>query len=42
MAISCYGALAVLLAMVFLKEKVSPGQWGGIAMTILGIILLGN
>lgn len=41
MAISCYGALSVLLAMVLLKEKVSLGQWLGIAMTIVGIILLG-
>jgi drug/metabolite transporter (DMT)-like permease len=42
MAISCYGALAVLLAMIFLKEKVSPGQWVGIAITMVGIILLGT
>jgi drug/metabolite transporter (DMT)-like permease len=30
--ISAYGALSVLLAMVFLKEKVSPGQWVGLAL----------
>jgi drug/metabolite transporter (DMT)-like permease len=32
--ISAYGALAVMLAMVFLKEKVSPGQWAGIVMIV--------
>lgn len=41
MAISCYGALSVLLAMILLKEKVSLGQWLGIAMTVSGIVLLG-
>jgi drug/metabolite transporter (DMT)-like permease len=41
MAISGYGALSVLLAMIFLKEKVTIGQWFGIAMTVCGIILLG-
>lgn len=35
--ISAYGALAVLLAMVFLKEKVSPGQWVGIVL-IMGAV----
>jgi drug/metabolite transporter (DMT)-like permease len=42
MAISCYGALAVLLAMIFLKEKVSSGQWIGITVTMAGIVLLGT
>jgi drug/metabolite transporter (DMT)-like permease len=32
--ISAYGALSVLLAMIFLKEKVSPGQWLGLAMIV--------
>lgn len=32
--ISAYGALSVLLAMIFLKEKVSPGQWVGLAMIV--------
>jgi drug/metabolite transporter (DMT)-like permease len=41
MAISCYGALAVLMAMIILKEKVSFGQWCGIGLTVVGIILLG-
>jgi drug/metabolite transporter (DMT)-like permease len=27
--------------MVFLKEKVTIGQWSGIATTVVGIILLG-
>jgi drug/metabolite transporter (DMT)-like permease len=41
MGISLYGGLAVLLAMVFLKEKVSIGQWLGIAMVVVGVGLLG-
>lgn len=32
--ISAYGALAVVMAMIFLKEKVSRGQWLGIAMIV--------
>lgn len=40
MAISGYGALTVLLAMVFLKEKVSPAQWLGIAMISGGVAAL--
>lgn len=32
--ISAYGALSVILAMVFLKEKVSAGQWLGLAMIV--------
>lgn len=32
--ISAYGALSVILAMIFLKEKVSPGQWLGLAMIV--------
>jgi drug/metabolite transporter (DMT)-like permease len=35
--ISGYGALAVILAMVFLKEKVSAGQWLGIALIAIGV-----
>ena len=41
MGISLYGGLSVLLAMLFLKEKVSVGQWLGIAMVVLGVALLG-
>ena len=32
--ISAYGALAVMLAMVFLKEKVSAGQWVGLVIIV--------
>ncbi len=35
--ISAYGAIAVIMAMLVLKEKVSPGQWLGIAMIVGGI-----
>jgi drug/metabolite transporter (DMT)-like permease len=37
MAISGYGALSVLLAMLFLKEKVSAAQWLGIVMISCGV-----
>lgn len=32
--ISAYGALSVILAMFVLKEKVSPGQWAGLALIV--------
>ena len=38
--ISAYGAIAVILAMIFLKEKVSRGQWAGLAMIVLGVATL--
>ena len=38
--ISAYGAIAVMLAMVFLKEKVSWGQWAGIALIVTGVATL--
>jgi drug/metabolite transporter (DMT)-like permease len=38
--ISAYGAIAVILAMIFLKEKVSRGQWVGLAMIVLGVATL--
>ena len=41
MGISAYGALAVPLAMVWLKEKVSRGEWFGIALIIAGVAGLG-
>jgi drug/metabolite transporter (DMT)-like permease len=41
MAISSYAALAVILAMVFLKERVTPLQWLGILMVVCGIAALG-
>ena len=37
MGISAYGAISVLLAMMILKEKVSPWQWFGIAMIVCGV-----
>jgi drug/metabolite transporter (DMT)-like permease len=41
MGISAYGAIAVLLAMIILKEKVSSWQWLGIAMIVFGVGVLG-
>jgi drug/metabolite transporter (DMT)-like permease len=32
--ISAYGAVSVILAMIFLKEKVSRGQWFGLALIV--------
>ncbi len=40
MGISAYGAISVLLAMMILKEKVSPWQWFGIAMIVCGVGVL--
>jgi drug/metabolite transporter (DMT)-like permease len=40
MGISAYGAIAVLLAMIILKEKVAPWQWLGIAMIVFGVGVL--
>ncbi|MCA0434739.1 MAG: DMT family transporter [Proteobacteria bacterium] len=40
MGISLYGAIAVLLAMIFLKEKVTAGQWLGIGAVVAGVLLL--
>jgi drug/metabolite transporter (DMT)-like permease len=40
MGISAYGAISVILAMIFLKEKVTPLQWVGIAMIIGSVIFL--
>ncbi len=41
MAITAYGALAVLLATIVLREKVSAGQWLGIALIAVGVGYLG-
>ena len=41
MAISGYGALAALLAMLFLKEHVAWGQWLGIVMIAVGVCIIG-
>lgn len=38
--VSAYGAIAVMLAMVFLKERVSWGQWAGIALIVAGVATL--
>lgn len=40
MGISAYGAIAVLLAMLFLGERVAKGQWLGIAMIVVGVTTL--
>ena len=39
--ISAYAAIGVMMAAVILKERVSMGQWGGIAMIVAGVGLLG-
>jgi len=38
--ISTYGASAVILAMIFLREKVSWGQWVGIVLIVVGVATL--
>jgi drug/metabolite transporter (DMT)-like permease len=38
--VSTYGATAVLLATLVLREKVAPGQWIGIAMIVAGVAAL--
>jgi drug/metabolite transporter (DMT)-like permease len=40
MAVSSYGGLSVVLAMIFLKERVTPGQWIGIAILVAGVAAL--
>jgi drug/metabolite transporter (DMT)-like permease len=35
--ISAYAALSVIMAMIFLKEKVSPGQWVGLIMIVAAV-----
>jgi uncharacterized membrane protein len=41
MAISSYGALSVLMAMVFLRERVTAPQWLGILLVVIGVAILG-
>lgn len=41
MAISSYGALSVLMAMVFLRERVTRLQWLGIILVVVGVGVLG-
>ena len=35
--ISAYGAISVILAIIFLKEKVSAGQWLGLGLIVAGV-----
>jgi drug/metabolite transporter (DMT)-like permease len=37
---SLYGAVTVLLAWIFLRERLEPGQWFGIAMIFVGVVLV--
>jgi drug/metabolite transporter (DMT)-like permease len=41
MAISSYGALSVLMAMLFLRERVAALQWLGILSVVVGVAVLG-
>jgi len=41
MGISAYGGIAVILAMLILKEPVARGQWLGIGLITLGVAGLG-
>lgn len=38
--VSAYGAIAVILAMLVLKEKVAAGQWLGIVLIVAGVATL--
>jgi drug/metabolite transporter (DMT)-like permease len=38
--ISAYGAIAVILAVIFLKEKVSPGQWLGLGLIVGAVAVM--
>jgi drug/metabolite transporter (DMT)-like permease len=40
MAISSYGAMSVLVAMVFLGERVTQLQWLGICLVVIGVGIL--
>ncbi len=37
---SLYGAVTVALAAIFLKERIAPLQWSGIAAIFLGVALM--
>jgi uncharacterized membrane protein len=38
--VSSYGAIAVVFAMIFLREKVSWDQWIGIVLIVAGVATL--
>lgn len=40
LGVSTYGAVAVVLALIFLREKVSLGQWACIALIVAGVATL--
>jgi drug/metabolite transporter (DMT)-like permease len=37
---SLYGAVTVLLSWIFLRERIEPNQWCGIALIFVGIVLV--
>jgi drug/metabolite transporter (DMT)-like permease len=37
---SLYGAITVLLAWIFLRERLEPSQWLGIVLIFIGIVLV--
>jgi uncharacterized membrane protein len=37
---SLYGAVTVLLSWIFLRERLEPSQWFGIALIFAGIVLV--
>src|SRR5215831_111399 len=39
---SLYGAVTVALAAIFLRERIAPLQWSGIAAIFLGIVLMNS
>jgi uncharacterized membrane protein len=41
MAISSYGAIAALFGMVFLRERMTIGQWVGIVLIVAGVAIIG-
>jgi drug/metabolite transporter (DMT)-like permease len=41
MAIASYGAMSTVMAMILLKERVTPFQWIGIVLVVIGIAALG-
>ena len=39
---SLYGAVTVLLAAIFLRERIALLQWAGIIAIFVGIVLIGR